>query len=163
MKETRYPFYKRLGGTRDLFGRVRKVHPYHYSNPGPSITQRVATCITLSGPTFYKSKEDSYGTNTIFSTSDVVKAPKNINFNTALTFICSFDSLILSSYNVRSLFTACKHIHKLTLRGPRILSIFLPIYFQQDATLHSLFISGKLLYTFRVVSPPIIRSTHNCI
>ena len=29
--------------------------------------------------------------------------------------------------------------------------------------LHSLFISGKLLYMFRVVSPPIIRSTHNCI
>ena len=25
------------------------------------------------------------------------------------------------------------------------------------------FISGKLLYMFRVVSPPIIRSTHNCI
>ena len=26
------------------------------------------------------------------------------------------------------------------------------MYFQQDATLHSLFISGKLLYMFRVVS-----------
>ena len=25
------------------------------------------------------------------------------------------------------------------------------------------FTSGKLLYMFRVVSPPIIRSTHNCI
>jgi hypothetical protein len=25
------------------------------------------------------------------------------------------------------------------------------------------FISGKVLYMFRVVSPPIIRSTHNCI
>ena len=37
------------------------------------------------------------------------------------------------------------------------------IYFQQDATLHSLFISGKLLYMFRVVSAPIIRSTYNCI
>ena len=37
------------------------------------------------------------------------------------------------------------------------------IYFQQDATLHTLFISGKLLYMFRVVSPPNIRSTHNCI
>ena len=37
------------------------------------------------------------------------------------------------------------------------------IYFQQDVTLHSLFISGKRLYMFRVVSPPIIRSTHNCI
>ena len=36
-------------------------------------------------------------------------------------------------------------------------------YFQRDATLHNLFISGKLLYMFRVVSPPIIRSTHNCI
>ena len=40
---------------------------------------------------------------------------------------------------------------------------FLLIYFQRDATLQSLFISGKLLYTFRVVSPPINRSTHNCI
>ena len=40
---------------------------------------------------------------------------------------------------------------------------FLLIYFQRDATLHSLFISGKLLYMFRVVSPPIIRSTHKCI
>ena len=36
-------------------------------------------------------------------------------------------------------------------------------YFQQDATLHNLFISGKLLYLLRMVSPPIIRSTHNYI
>jgi hypothetical protein len=42
-------------------------------------------------------------------------------------------------------------------------AIFLLIYFQRDATLHSLFISGKLLYVFRVVSPLFIRSTHNCI
>ena len=49
----------------------------------------------------------------------------------------------------------------LTFRGPGIVSLFLMIYFQQDATLHNLFISGKLLYMFRVVSPPIIRSTHN--
>jgi len=34
---------------------------------------------------------------------------------------------------------------------------------QRDATLHRPFISGKLLYMFRVVSPPFIRSTHNCI
>ena len=44
-----------------------------------------------------------------------------------------------------------------------MISLFLLIYFQRDATLHNLFISGKLLYMFRVVSPPIIRSTHNCI
>jgi len=31
------------------------------------------------------------------------------------------------------------------------------IYFQKHATLHSLFISAKLLYMFRVVSSPIIR------
>jgi len=37
--------------------------------------------------------------------------------------------------------------------------MFLLIYFQQDATLHSLLISRKLLYMFRVASPPIIRST----
>ena len=41
----------------------------------------------------------------------------------------------------------------LTFRGPCIVNIFLLIYFQQDATLHSLFISGKLLYMFRAVSP----------
>ena len=40
----------------------------------------------------------------------------------------------------------------LTFRGPCIVSIFLLIYFQRDETLHSLFISGKLLYMFRVVS-----------
>ena len=28
---------------------------------------------------------------------------------------------------------------------------FILIYFQQDATLHNLFISGKLLYMFRMV------------
>ena len=42
-------------------------------------------------------------------------------------------------------------------------ALILLIYFQQDATLHSLSISEKLLYMFRVVSPPIIRSKHNCI
>ena len=35
------------------------------------------------------------------------------------------------------------------------------IYVQQDATLHSLF-NCKLLYMFRVVPPPIIRSADNC-
>jgi len=42
-------------------------------------------------------------------------------------------------------------------------STYVLIHFQRDATLHSLFISGKLLYMFRVVSSPIIRSTYNCI
>ena len=41
--------------------------------------------------------------------------------------------------------------------------MFLLIYFQQDATLHGLFISGKPLYMFRVASPLIIRRTNNCI
>jgi hypothetical protein len=36
-------------------------------------------------------------------------------------------------------------------------------YIQQDATLHSLFISGNCIYIFRVVFPPIIRSTCNFI
>jgi len=51
----------------------------------------------------------------------------------------------------------------LTFRAPCIISVFLLIYFQQDATLHSFVIPGKLLYMFRVVSPRIIRNTHNCI
>jgi len=112
VKQIRHPFYKRLSGPRSLSERAWKVHPYPFSNPGPSITQRVVTCITLSRPTIYKSKEDTYGTTTIFITSDVVKEPRNINVNAPITFICSFDTLNLSSYNVRSLFTACKHIYR---------------------------------------------------
>jgi len=46
------------------------------------------------------------------------------------------------------------------LNNPKI---FLLIYFQRDATLYRSFISRKLLYMFGVVSPPIIRSTYNCI
>ena len=45
----------------------------------------------------------------------------------------------------------------------KIPGYFLLIYFQKDATLQGLFVSGKLFYMFRVVSPPIIRSTHNFI
>jgi len=33
---------------------------------------------------------------------------------------------------------------------------------EQDATIYSLLYSCKLLYIFRVVPPPIIRSTYNC-
>ena len=54
------------------------------------------------------------------------------------------------------------HFSKFNVQGS-VHHKYLLIYFQQDATLHSLFISGKLLYMFRMVSPPIIRSTHNCI
>jgi len=37
------------------------------------------------------------------------------------------------------------------------------IYIQQDAALYSSFFFWKLLYMFRVVPPPIIRSANNCI
>ena len=40
-----------------------------------------------------------------------------------------------------------------------VFSTFLLISFQQDPTLHSSFISGKLLYMFWAASAPIIRST----
>ena len=56
--------------------------------------------------------------------------------------------------------------HKLCSKSAATVSVFssfLLMYFQQDATLQSLLFSGKLLYMFRVISPPIIRSTHNCI
>jgi len=36
------------------------------------------------------------------------------------------------------------------------------IIVQQDATIYSLLYFCKLLYMFRVVTPPIIRSTYNC-
>jgi hypothetical protein len=39
----------------------------------------------------------------------------------------------------------------------------IPIYIQQDATLHSLFVSGNCSTCFRAVLPPIIRSAYNCI
>ena len=54
-----------------------------------------------------------------------------------------------------------QHI-RLSFRGPCVISTFVLICFR-DATLHSLFISRKLLYLFRVVSSPIIRSTYNFI
>jgi len=36
------------------------------------------------------------------------------------------------------------------------------IIVQQDATMYSLLYFCKLLYMFRVVTPPIVRSTYNC-
>jgi len=36
------------------------------------------------------------------------------------------------------------------------------IIVQQDATIYSLLYFCKLLYMFRLVTPPIIRSTYNC-
>jgi hypothetical protein len=51
----------------------------------------------------------------------------------------------------------------LTFMGPFIEGIFVLIYFQQDTTLHSLFISGQLLYMFRVVSPPITVPLPPCV
>jgi hypothetical protein len=38
----------------------------------------------------------------------------------------------------------------------------MPVIVQQDATMYSLLYFCKLLYMFRVVTPPIIRSTYNC-
>ena len=89
-----------------------------------------------------------------------------VNFRT----VTKIRNSLLSKVHQHSLFTyhtvtSSNISWSLTFRGPCIVStcIFLLIYFQQDATLDSLFISGKLLYMFRVVSPPIIRSTHKCI
>jgi len=45
------------------------------------------------------------------------------------------------------------------MRNIKLYSIL--IYIQQDATLHH-FLIWKLLYIFRVVPPPIIRSANNC-
>jgi hypothetical protein len=42
-------------------------------------------------------------------------------------------------------------------------SIPIYVYIQQDAKLHSLFISGNCSTCFGVVLPPIIRSAYNCI
>ena len=55
------------------------------------------------------------------------------------------------------------NIQKLYIHFTDCIYVFVLIYFQRDATLHSLFIYGKLLYMFRVVSSPIIRSIYNCI
>ena len=63
----------------------------------------------------------------------------------------------------QSQFERCDDERNLTFRGSMHRKYIPMIYFQQDATLHSLFISGKLLYMLRVVSPPIISSAHNCI
>jgi hypothetical protein len=42
------------------------------------------------------------------------------------------------------------------------IKIKISVTVQQDATIHSLLYFCKLLYMFRVVNPPIIRSTYNC-
>ena len=43
-----------------------------------------------------------------------------------------------------------------------IIQISMSIIVQQDATIYSLLYFCKLLYMFRVLTPPIIRSTYNC-
>jgi len=42
------------------------------------------------------------------------------------------------------------------------LALVMSIIVQQDAIVYSLLYFCKLLYVFRVVTPPIIRSTYNC-
>jgi hypothetical protein len=48
------------------------------------------------------------------------------------------------------------------LQGRYFVQNILSIIVQQDATIYSLLYFCKLLYMFRVVTPPIIRSTYNC-
>ena len=55
-----------------------------------------------------------------------------------------------------------ENVNKFNVQGT-VYRKYIQIYTQQDATLHTLFVSGKLLYMLRVVPPPIIRSTHNRI
>ena len=76
--------------------------------------------------------------------------------------LCKYKTQDLIKYEKLKTYVTVNCIN-LKFRGSCIVSIFVLIYFQRDATLHSLFISGKLLYIFRVVSSPIIRSTYNCI
>ena len=55
--------------------------------------------------------------------------------------------------------------HKRILAGDQqlwILKDLLSIFVQQDATMYSFLYFCKLLYMFRLVTPPIIRSTYNC-
>ena len=47
---TRYPFYRRLGGPQGRSGLVRKISPHRDSIPGPSSPQAVAIPTTLPGP-----------------------------------------------------------------------------------------------------------------
>jgi len=44
----------------------------------------------------------------------------------------------------------------------RMITMSMSIIVQQNATMYSLLYFCKLLYMFRVVTPPIIRSTYNC-
>ena len=49
-EKTRYPLYRRLGGTQGRSGQVRKILPHRDSIPGPSNPQPVATPTTLPDP-----------------------------------------------------------------------------------------------------------------
>jgi hypothetical protein len=98
VKGTRYPFYKRLGGLRSFSGRVWKVHHNQQSNPGPNESLHA---LHYRVPLFIKAKRIVM-VPTQFSVLLKLSAPKNINFNTELTFIFLFYffySLTLSSYN----------------------------------------------------------------
>jgi hypothetical protein len=65
-----------------------------------------------------------------------------------------------SGSNVYTLCVMNRHYLKLRILNEYTES--LSIIVQQDATMYSCLYFCKLLYMFRVVTPPIIRSTYNC-
>jgi len=76
-----------------------------------------------------------------------------------LIYLETFFSINHTSYWIR--YFRNNYIKYLSLfRNDIIYSM--SIIVQQDATMYSLLYFYKLLYMFRVVTPPIIRSTYNC-
>jgi len=59
----------------------------------------------------------------------------------------------------RQMFTVPKQVRKCTYS----ILIYIYIYIQQDVYRYTVYFIWKLLYMFRVVPPPIIRSVNNCI
>jgi len=76
-----------------------------------------------------------------------------------LSWIFTFHAF---SYNNHIFNTPTKRTYAINYTYYYQYSPTLPTIVQQDATMYSLLYFCKLLYMFRVVTPPIIRSTYNC-
>jgi hypothetical protein len=72
---------------------------------------------------------------------------------------CLYNFVWKASY---SKYKSARYYHKCQYTGVHARYLLLSITVQQDATMYSLLYFCKLLYMFRVVTPPIIRSTYNC-
>jgi len=131
----RYPLYRRLNASQGRSGRVRKISFL------PGFDSRNVQPVERRYTDWAKLGRKFNNTASLFQLpseqTDCQRGRKVI--------------LTIGHHNVRTTFD-------LSTTWIDLISIIV----QQVATMHSLFYFCKLLYIFRVVTPPIIRSTYNC-